>query len=671
MDTAHKKDSNSGVASEKERSFYITTPIYYPSNKLHIGNAYTTVAADAVARYQRELGKNVMFLTGMDEHGQKIQREAESRGLDPQVFVDEMAAGVEDLWSVLNISYDQFIRTTDEQHTRGVQYIMQRLYDQGDIYKDEYEGWYCTPCESFWTETQLVEGNCPDCGRSVEFTKEESYFFKLSNYQERLATHIKENPEFIVPESRANEMINNFLKPGLEDLAVSRTTFDWGIEVPFDKKHVTYVWVDALSNYITALGYPGDSELMQSFWPADVHLVGKDIIRFHTIIWPALLMALDLPLPKTIFGHGWLLFRNTKMSKSKGNVVDPITLSERYGVDAIRYFLLREVPFGMDGNFSNEALVERINSDLANDLGNLLSRTTAMIAKYFDGVLPEERVAGEPDKALLDKIAALHLEVERYMSHMEFSFALQAIWQVVGACNKYIDETEPWILGRSEDAHPRLASVLANLAEGLRVCAVMIRPFLPDTTEKILEALGLGDTSCRKTWESATSVEIFQTAEPIMASKPLFPRLDMEEEIEAMNKLLPGISESADEQVEEPAEEAIEEKVAMPLITYDDFTKMQLVTAKVLECEKVEDADRLLKFKLDLGDEQRTVVSGIAESYKPEELVGKSVVLLANLAPRKIRGIESQGMILSAENSDGSLIVLGFDRDVEAGMEIS
>ena len=473
-----------------KKTFYITTPIYYPSGKLHIGHSYTTVAADAMARYKRLQGYDVMFLTGTDEHGQKIQRIAEETGVTPQEYVDNIVAGIEKLWSLMNISNDKFIRTTDEEHVAAVQKIFKTLYDKGDIYKSEYEGWYCTPCESFWTETQLKEGKCPDCERPVELTKEESYFFRLSKYQERLIKLLEENPEFIQPTSRRNEMLNNFLRPGLEDLCVSRTSFNWGIPVTFDDKHVVYVWIDALSNYITALGYLSDNdELYKKFWPADVHLVGKEIVRFHTIIWPAMLMALDLPLPKQIFGHGWLVLDGGKMSKSKGNVVDPVVLIEKYGLDAIRYFLLREVPFGADGVFSNEALISRINSDLANDLGNLVSRTVAMIKKYFDGVLPIDREGGEFDQELRSLVVNTKTKVEEHMDKLQFSSALAEIWKAVSRTNKYIDETMPWILAKEEEKRPRLAQVLYNLAESIRIISILIQPFMTETPIKIWDQL--------------------------------------------------------------------------------------------------------------------------------------------------------------------------------------
>jgi methionyl-tRNA synthetase len=520
-----------------QKTFYITTPIYYPSGKLHIGHSYTTVAADAMARYKRLRGFDVMFLTGTDEHGQKIQRKAEEMGVTPKQYVDGIVEGIKDLWKLMKISNDRFIRTTDRYHEEAVQKIFKKLYDQGDIYKSEYEGWYCTPCEAFWTGTQLVEGNkCPDCGREVELTREESYFFRLSKYQDRLIKHIEENPEFIQPVSRKNEMLNNFLKPGLEDLAVSRTTFDWGIPVTFDGKHVVYVWVDALSNYITALGFmSGDDSAYRNYWPADVHLVGKEIIRFHTIIWPAILMALGEPLPKQVFGHGWLVLEGGKMSKSKGNVVDPVVLIEKYGLDAIRYFLLREVPFGSDGVFSNEALINRINSDLANDLGNLVSRTVAMIDKYFNGTIPEEREEGDYDLSLRETVMGTSGKVEELLDKLQFSSALTEIWKTISRTNKYIDETMPWVLAKDNSKRKRLASVMFNLAESIRIISVLIQPFMPETPCKIWEQLGIkeaADTS----WDSLREWGRYPKGAAVKKGDVIFPRIDVKKELEGLDK---------------------------------------------------------------------------------------------------------------------------------------
>lgn len=647
----------------ENKKYYVTTPIYYPSDKLHIGHSYTTVAADALARYKRLLGYDVMFLTGTDEHGQKIQRRAEEMGVTPKEYVDNIVKGINELWKLMKITNDKFIRTTDDYHEKTVQKIFKKLYDQGDIYKSEYEGWYCTPCESFWTQTQLEDGKCPDCGREVEITKEESYFFRLSKYQDRLIKHIEENPDFIQPVSRQNEMINNFLKPGLDDLCVSRTTFDWGVPVSFDEKHVIYVWIDALSNYITALGYISDDDSeYREYWPADVHLVGKEIVRFHTIIWPAMLMALGEPLPKQIFGHGWLLLEGGKMSKSKGNVVDPVILVNKYGVDAIRYFLLREVPFGSDGVFSNEALINRINSDLANDLGNLVSRTVAMIDKYFDGKIPVEREPGQYDDSLKEVVLQIPAKVEELVDKLQLSLALTDIWKAISRANKYIDETMPWVLAKDESNKGRLAEVMYNLAESIRIISILIEPFMPETPDKIWKQLGISQSDVL-TWESTKAWGGYP--ENAVASKGdiIFPRIDIKKELEEL--------ESISDKKESQADKASEVKKAQEeFISIEDFAKIDLRVARVLEAEKIEGADKLLKLKLEVDDEVRQVVSGIAKNYSPEELKGKYVILVANLKPVKIKGIESQGMILAASDKK-ELVLATVDKTIRPGTKIT
>ena len=663
-----------------KKTFYITTPIYYPSDKLHIGHSYTTVAADATARYKRLRGYDVMFLTGTDEHGQKIQRKAEEKGVTPKQYVDEIVAGIRELWKLMKITNDRFIRTTDKHHEETVQKIFKKLYDQGDIYKSEYEGWYCTPCESFWTKTQLVEGKCPDCGRDVEITKEESYFFRLSKYQDRLIKHIEENPEFIQPVSRQNEMLNNILRPGLEDLCVSRTTFDWGIPVTFDDKHVVYVWIDALANFITALGYLSDDDCAyKGYCPADVHLVGKEIVRFHTIIWPAMLMALGEPLPKQIYGHGWLLLEGGKMSKSKGNVVDPVILVEKYGLDAIRYFLLREVPFGSDGVFSNEALINRINSDLANDLGNLVSRTVAMIDKYFEGTIPEERQTGDFDEDLKKVIMETPQKVEQLLDRLQFSSALTEIWKAISRTNKYIDETMPWKLANDQSNKNRLAEVMYNLAEGIRIISILIQPFMPETPEKIWHQMGLNDSG-NVSWESSKTWGGYPKAVKVSKADALIPRIDIKKEMEELEKLTSKVDDSknvansaaknATNNVSKSCEKGDKgENVESSFITIEDFAKIDLRVAKVLEASRVEGADKLLKLKLEMGNEIRQVVSGIAKHYSPDELTGKYVILVANLKPVKLRGIESQGMILAASN-DKDLVLATIDKAIDSGASV-
>ncbi|NLA58114.1 MAG: methionine--tRNA ligase [Firmicutes bacterium] len=652
-----KEDEHMG----RKGRYYISTPIYYPSDRLHIGHVYTTTVADCLARWHRFIGDDVLFLTGSDEHGQKIERIAKAQGIEPKAYVDRIVDSFKALWKRYNISYDDFVRTTEERHRRVVQEVFRRIYEKGDIYKGEYEGWYCTPCEAFWVEKKLEDGKCPDCGRPVELVKEESYFFRLSNYADRLLQHIEENPEFIQPESRRNEMIS-FIKSGLEDLCVSRTTFDWGIPVPMDEEHVIYVWIDALTNYLTGAGFLQDEEKFARYWPADLHLVGKEIVRFHTIIWPIILMALDLPLPKTVFGHGWLLMEHDKMSKSKGNVVDPVELADEFGVDAVRYFLLREVSFGQDGNFSRRALIDRINADLANDLGNLLHRSVAMVLRYRDGVIPQPGALTELEQDLQQLAAVTAADVNRHIDALEINAALSAIWRLIGRANKYIDEAEPWTLNKTGQTE-RLDTVLYHLGETLRILALLIKSFMPETGEKIWAQLGISHSieSCQL---EDTAWGGLQPGTEVVKGDPIFPRIDVEKLAEAEEAS--SVAEAKQEAADKAAEGKAEEKF---LVSIEDFAKLDLRVAEVKAAEPVPGADRLLKLTVTIGQEERQIVAGIAQHYTPEELVGKRIVVVANLKPAKLRGVLSEGMLLAASTQD-SLGLVTVERGLPSGARV-
>ena len=647
----------------EKKPYYITTPIYYPNSNLHIGNTYTSIIADVLKRYKSLNGYDTYLVTGTDEHGQKIMRSAIDHGTSPQKFVDIIADETKILWEKLEIDYDTFIRSTEAQHEEDVKNIFTKLYDQGDIYKGEYKGYYCTPCETFWTEAQLEDGKCPDCGRDVEYQEEESYFFRLSKYEDRLKELFKDHPEFLEPAFRQKEMLNNFIDKGLSDLSVTRNSFDWGVDVPFDNEHVVYVWIDALSCYLSAIGYGDDKAKFEKYWPASVHLIGKDIVRFHTIIWPALLMALDLPIPQKVFAHGWILFDNDKMSKSKGNIMYPEPLVELYGVDALKYFVLREFNFGSDGNFSSRKFMERYNSDLVNDLGNLLSRTTSMIDKYNGGTVAKGSVSDHFDDELKDLAKNTYEAYTKQMDAFDFNEALQSVWTFIRRANKYVDETEPWILGRDESNKERLNTVLYNLAESLRIVAQLIEPVMKNTTKEILEKLGTEN----KGFESAKEFGLLEEGAKVTKGKNLFDRLDIEEELvklhdrnnELIEKRL-GKSTDSDKDEESKAE-----------ITYDDFAKVELVVGKILSCEDHPDADKLLVFKVDIGEENpRTIISGIKKWYGVEDLVGKNVIVVKNLAPRKMRGIESQGMLLAADYKD-DLTMLTTLKDMKPGSVVS
>ncbi|MEE0799776.1 MAG: methionine--tRNA ligase [Gemmiger sp.] len=657
----------------ENKKFYITTPIYYPSDKLHIGHSYTTVACDALARYKRKQGYDVMFLTGTDEHGQKIQDKAAAKGVTPKQYVDEIVATVKDLWKTMDVSYDRFIRTTDDYHVKSVQKIFTMLHDKGDIYKGTYKGMYCKPCESFWTEAQLKDGKCPDCGGEVYEAEEEAYFFKTSKYADRLLQYYEDHPDFIQPATRKNEMIA-FIKQGLQDTCVSRTSVSWGIQVPFDPKHTIYVWIDALSNYITALGYGNDTyHDYDKYWPADVHVVGKEILRFHTIIWPAMLMALDLPLPKKVFGHGWLLLNGGKMSKSKGNVVDPVRLCDRYGVDAVRYFLLREVPFGNDGAFTNEALINRINTDLANDLGNLLSRTVAMCEKYFGGTVTNTPVTEPVDAELLDLVAALPGRVNDAMEALDVPSALIAIFEVVQRANKYIDETAPWVLAKNEETKPRLNTVLFNLCSALHVVTAFLQPYLPNTTPKMADQLGLSQEDLDVLLKEDT-VGTVRSQYTVHKGEAIFPRIDVKKELEYL-EAEDAKQKAAAQAAAAPAAPAAEPAAITdhePEISFDDFCKVEMRVAEVRACENLKESKKLLHLTVFDGERERCILSGIAKWYKPEDLIGKRLAIVANLAPRPMMKGKyvSEGMIVAADTADGGCEIAFYGDNVPVGTRV-
>lgn len=648
----------------QEKNFYITTPIYYPSDNLHIGHAYTTVAADCMARFKRLQGYDVFYLTGTDEHGQKIEKVARDNNKEPLDYVDGIVENIKKLWDKLLITHNDFIRTTEPRHEKVVQALFNKVYEKGDIYISEYEGWYCVPCETFFTERQLVEGKCPDCGRDVELLKEESYFFEMSKYADRLLKHIEENPDFIQPDSRRNEVVS-FIKSGLEDLCVSRTTFKWGIPVPFNKDHVVYVWFDALINYLSGIGYGEDADLFNKYWPADVHLMAKDILRFHAIIWPIMLMALDIPLPKKVFAHGWIMLEGGKMSKSKGNVVDPVILIDRYGVDAVRYYLLKELSFGQDGQYSEEMLINRINSDLANDLGNLVSRTVAMIIKYFDGQIPEPKTKTEFDDNLIQVAQEAYVQATEKLEKLDFANYVSATLRLISRANKYIDETEPWLLAKDEAKKDRLATVMYNLVESIRIAVILLTPAMPTLPVRLNEQLPLFKDVNSISWDEAGKWGLSPVNVKVAKGAPLYPRIDIKVlEEKTMSEEAKNVVN-----VEEKAEK-VEAKKEPEYITIDDFAKVELKVGEVIACEKMEKADKLLVLKVKIGEEERTIVSGIAQHYAPEELVGKKVVVVANLKPTKLRGTLSEGMILAASDTGDNIVEVLTVEKVSSGNRV-